>query len=123
MLLIGARCSGKTYYLRRCRHKPVGIAFLGGLKYILNSISHDVGGAGLSYERNSASFEFMINSKTAALLCSLIADQAIERLITPPFNIQKKMVSFELKYHNDILYQVTNYLLVNFFHLKILIHL
>jgi hypothetical protein len=67
-LLVGTRGSGKTMFLRRCRHKDSGLSLYGDLRKVLNPLTRDTGAAGLSFKEISASSEQPIREKAIALL-------------------------------------------------------
>jgi len=92
-LIIGTRGSGKTYFLRTCRHTHKGVAVIGDLKFILNSITRDIGGAGLSFDFVKPSLEPLIRSKTMALVATWLV-QTLKRLysIDTPEHLLKKLV-------------------------------
>lgn len=106
MLLIGTRGSGKTYYLRWCRHKQEDVAIIGDLKYILNPISQDTGGAGLAFELIPPSQEPLIRAKTIALLSAWLAKEALNRQIELPLNVLKSVLGADLQYTEDIFSQI-----------------
>ncbi len=113
MLLLGTRGSGKTYYLRRCRHKYKG-AIIGDLKYILNSITQNTGGAGLSFDLIPPSLEPLIRSKTTALLCTWLASEANERDIKLPHKAISNVLPSKVEITDDLYFRISEMNLEDF---------
>ena len=82
-LLIGARGSGKTMYLRRLRHL-MKYAFYGDIKKILRPISDDTGAGGLTFDSIPPSQELMIQHKTVTLLFYWLYSQVVKRDLNIP---------------------------------------
>lgn len=67
-LVVGTRGSGKTYYLRHCKHSCEGLALYGDLRKILNPLSCDTGAGGTTFREIAAADEAPIRRKAVALL-------------------------------------------------------
>ena len=115
-LIVGTRGSGKTYFLRTCRHTHNGVAVIGDLKFILNSITRDIGGAGLSFDFIKPSLEPLIRSKTIALIAAWLVDKLKKNNIDLPESMLKSLVPTTININENLFINLAETDIESFLH-------
>jgi hypothetical protein len=92
-LLVGMRGCGKTMLLRTMRHTYPGVAVYGDLgRKILNALSADTGGAGLTFDTVTPTVDGLVQDKATCLLACWLAEQCQHQDIMPSFQMLRRIL-------------------------------